>query len=185
MTRWFNQDLPESLQVAFEKAVNFEPCILTKQTINTRRVNEVNQIDISQCNEELEVNLLMFEILTTKVRTMTLTIKIETKNNHSNNSINGTSNIATAYHKFNNNGGNTVQNKNNLQDKPTNVQVTLTGPVNRDQLFKIQEVLCDTHHNTGRNYPQMQNQRWVSMPNHLISLSQKRLKSTRQQSMKL
>ena len=31
--------------------------------------------------------------------------------------------------------------KNNFQDKPTNLQVTLTGPVNRDQLFKIQEVL--------------------------------------------
>ena len=31
--------------------------------------------------------------------------------------------------------------KSTLQDKPTNVQVTLTGPVNRDQLFKIQEVL--------------------------------------------
>ena len=30
--------------------------------------------------------------------------------------------------------------KNTLQDKPTNVQVTLTGPVNREQLFKIQEV---------------------------------------------
>ena len=31
--------------------------------------------------------------------------------------------------------------KNTLQDKPTNVQVTLTGPVNRKQLFKIREVL--------------------------------------------
>ena len=31
--------------------------------------------------------------------------------------------------------------KNTLQDKSTNVQVTLTGPVNREQLFKIQEVL--------------------------------------------
>ena len=31
--------------------------------------------------------------------------------------------------------------KNTLQDKPTNVQITLTGPVNREQLFKIQEVL--------------------------------------------
>ena len=31
--------------------------------------------------------------------------------------------------------------KNTLQDKPTNVQVTLTGPVNWEQLFKIQEVL--------------------------------------------
>ena len=31
--------------------------------------------------------------------------------------------------------------KNTLQDKPTNVQVILTGPVNWEQLFKIQEVL--------------------------------------------
>ena len=31
--------------------------------------------------------------------------------------------------------------KRTLQDKPTNVRVTLTGPVNWDQLFKIQEVL--------------------------------------------
>ena len=31
--------------------------------------------------------------------------------------------------------------KNTLQDKPTNVQVTLTGPVNQEQLYKIQEVL--------------------------------------------
>ena len=31
--------------------------------------------------------------------------------------------------------------KNTPQDKPTNVQVTLTGPVNREQLFKIQDVL--------------------------------------------
>ena len=28
-----------------------------------------------------------------------------------------------------------------LQDKPTNVQVTLTGPFNREQLLKIQGVL--------------------------------------------
>ena len=38
----FNQDLPESLQIAFEKAMNFETHILTKQTINTRKMNEVN-----------------------------------------------------------------------------------------------------------------------------------------------
>ena len=29
----------------------------------------------------------------------------------------------------------------NLQDKPTNVTVTLTGPVSKEQLYKIQEVL--------------------------------------------
>ena len=46
----------------------------------------------------------------------------------------------TGYNKnFNNNG--TSNTKNTLQDKPTDVQVTLTGQVNREQLFKIQEVL--------------------------------------------
>ena len=52
----FNQDLPESLQAAFEKAMNFKPHILTKQTINTRRMNEVNQIDVTHHDEEFEVN---------------------------------------------------------------------------------------------------------------------------------
>ena len=46
----------------------------------------------------------------------------------------------TGYNKnYNNNG--MCNTKNTLQDKPTNVQVTLTGPVNREQLLKIQEVL--------------------------------------------
>ena len=52
----FNQDLPESLQAAFKKAMNFEPCILTKQTINIRRMNEVNQIYASLCDIEFKVN---------------------------------------------------------------------------------------------------------------------------------
>ena len=46
----------------------------------------------------------------------------------------------TRYNKnYNKNG--TSNTKNTLQDMPTNVQVTLTGPVNREQFFKIQEVL--------------------------------------------
>ena len=52
----FNQDLPESLQAVFEKAMNFKPHILTKQTINTRRMNEVNQIDLTNYDEDFEVN---------------------------------------------------------------------------------------------------------------------------------
>ena len=31
----FNQELPDNLQAAFEKAMNFEPRVLTKQCINT------------------------------------------------------------------------------------------------------------------------------------------------------
>ena len=42
----FNQDLPESVQAAFKKAMNFEPHILIKQTINTRKMNKVNQVDV-------------------------------------------------------------------------------------------------------------------------------------------
>ena len=51
MEERFNQNLQESLHAAFEKAMNFEPHILTKQTINTRWINKVNQIDISLCDD--------------------------------------------------------------------------------------------------------------------------------------
>ena len=52
----FNQELPDNLQSAFEKAMNFEPRILTKQCINTRWVNEVNHIDVSSDYHDFEVN---------------------------------------------------------------------------------------------------------------------------------
>ena len=75
----FNPDLPESLQVAFEKAMNFEPCILTKQTINTRRMNEVNQIDITNYDEVLRSMKPTYGILIIKVKIIILTIKIKTE----------------------------------------------------------------------------------------------------------
>ena len=138
----FNQDLPESLQAAFKKAVNFEPHILNKQTINTRRVNEVNQINISQYDEEFEINEAHVHNPNYKGKNYDPNYQNRNKTSHNNNnSRNGTSSTATGYNKFNNTGGNTIQTKNNFQDKPTNVQVTLTGPINREQLFKIQEVL--------------------------------------------
>ena len=46
MTGRFNQDLPENLQMAFEKAVNFEPRIIMKQSINSRKIHKINHIDI-------------------------------------------------------------------------------------------------------------------------------------------
>ena len=75
----FNQDLPEYLQAAFQKAMNFEPHILTKQMINTRRVNEVNKINISQYGEEFEINEAHVQNPNYKVRPMTGIIRIETK----------------------------------------------------------------------------------------------------------
>ena len=52
----FNQRLPKNLQEAFKRAMAFEPRILTKQCIHTRKVNEVNHIDISSNYQEFEVN---------------------------------------------------------------------------------------------------------------------------------
>ena len=56
LTGRFNQDLPENLHTAFEKATNFEPHIITKQSINERRVHDVNHIDVTQGLEEIEIN---------------------------------------------------------------------------------------------------------------------------------
>ena len=55
MTGRFNQDLPENLQMAFEKAMNFKPRIITKQNINSRKIHEDNHMDIGQ-EDEIEIN---------------------------------------------------------------------------------------------------------------------------------
>ena len=55
MTGRFNQDLPENLQMAFEKAMNFEPWIIMKQSINSRKIHETNHIDVGQ-EDEIEIN---------------------------------------------------------------------------------------------------------------------------------
>ena len=80
----FNQDLPESLQAAFEKAMNFEPCILTKHTINMRRMNEVNQIDVSLSNDEFEVNKANIRNPNYKGKNYDLNYQNRNKNNNNN-----------------------------------------------------------------------------------------------------
>ena len=52
----FNQDLQENLQTAFEKTMNLKPRIITKQSINNRKVHEVNHIDITHGEDEDEIN---------------------------------------------------------------------------------------------------------------------------------
>ena len=52
----FNQRLPKNLQEAFKRAMVFEPRILTKQRIHTRKVNEVNHIDVSNDYQKFKVN---------------------------------------------------------------------------------------------------------------------------------
>ena len=55
MTSRFNQDLPENLQTAFEKATNFEPRIITKQSKHNKKIHEVNHINIAH-EDEVEIN---------------------------------------------------------------------------------------------------------------------------------
>ena len=101
----FNQDLPESLQAAFEKAMNFEPCILTKQTINTRRMNEVNQIDVTNYDEDFKVNEAHIQNSNYKGKNYDPNYQNKNRNNsNNNNSSNSSSHLTTRYNKIYNNG---------------------------------------------------------------------------------
>ena len=52
----FNQDLPENLHTALKKTVNFESRIITKQSINERKVHDINHIDVTPCQDDIEIN---------------------------------------------------------------------------------------------------------------------------------
>ena len=135
MTGRFNQDLPENLQMAFRKATNFEPRIITKQSINNRKVHEVNHIDITHGEDEVEIN-------EAHVRNPNYKGKNYDPNyqqNRTKMTTNTITNTTSSHHNTGNQGYG--YNKNNQQEKPVNVSVTLHGPVSKEQLYKIQEVL--------------------------------------------
>ena len=148
MTGRFNQDLPENLQMAFEKAMNFKPQIITKQSINNRKIHEVNHINITHGEDEVEINEahvrnpnykgknynLNYQQNRTKMTNNMTTNKASSHHNNSNQGYGSSS------HHNNNNQG-CGYNKTNQQEKPVNVSVTLLGPVSKEQLYKIQEVL--------------------------------------------
>ena len=137
MTGRFNQGLPENLHTAFEKATNFEPRIITKQSINERRVHDVNNIDVTQGLEEIEINEAHIQNLNYKGKNYDPNYQQnKNKNNFNNNSSAGTS-----YQNNMNQGQGNHYTKNNHQEKPVNISVTLNGPVSKEQLYKIQEVL--------------------------------------------
>ena len=143
MTGRFNQDLPENLQTAFEKTTNFEPQIITKQSINNRKIHEVNHIDIGH-EEEIEIN-------EAHVRNTNYNGKNYDLNYVQNRSkmTNNTNNTPNHQNNTTQNYGSSVQHSNpgygytnsNQPEKLVNVSVTLHGPVSKEQLYKIQEVL--------------------------------------------
>ena len=147
MTGRFNQDLPENLQMAFEKAMNFEPWIITKQSINSRKIHEVNNIDIGQ-EDEIEINEAHVRNPNYKGKNydpnFTQNRLKATNNNTNNTSNNHNNNTMPNYGPFGQHSNKNLgygYSKSNQQEKPVNVPVTLHGPVSKDQLCKIQEVL--------------------------------------------
>ena len=145
MTGRFNQDLPENLQTAFEKATNFEPQIITKQSINNRKIHEVNHIDITH-EDEVEINEAHVSNPNYKGKNYDPNYQqnrskmTNTTNNASSHHNNTNQSYGSSSHHNNSNPG-YGYNKSNQQEKPVNVSVTLHGPVSKEQLYKIQEVL--------------------------------------------
>ena len=145
MTGRFNQDLPENLQTAFEKATNFEPRIITKQSINNRKIHEVNHIDIRH-EDEVEINEAHVRNPNYKGKNYdpNYAQNRSKMTNTTNNTSNHQNNTAQSYgssSQHNNSNPGYKYNKSNQQEKPVNVSVTLHGPVSKEQLYKIQEVL--------------------------------------------
>ena len=135
MTGRFNQDLPENLQTAFEKATNFKPRIITKQSINNRKIHKVHHIDVTPSQDEVEIN-------EAHVRNPNYKGKNYDPNYQQNRmkmNVHMLTNTTSSHHNTGKQGSN--YDKNNQQDKPVNVSITLHGPVSKEQLYKIQEVL--------------------------------------------
>ena len=139
----FNQDLPENLQTAFKKATNFEPQIITKQSINNRKIHEVNHIDIGP-EEEIEINEAHVRNRNYKGKNYNLNYaqnRSKTTSN-TNNAPNHQNNTTQSY-KSSGQHSNPGYGYNNSsqQEKLVNVSVTLHGLVSKEQPYKIQEVL--------------------------------------------
>ena len=137
-----NQRLPDNLQDVFNRAVDFEPRILTLQCIHTWNVNEINHIDISSNYQEFKVNEAQ-HICNPNYKGKNYDPNYQKNKNNQNNSSYSTFNKNNNSNNSSNNGttsGN-FRNKGDYTEIPSNVEVTRKGPVNQDQLAKIEEIL--------------------------------------------
>ena len=143
MTGRFNQDLPENLQMAFEKATNFKPQIITKQSINSRKIHEINHIDIGQ-EDEIEINEAHVRNPNYKSKNYDPNFRQNRLKNNSSTNNTSSNNTKPNYESSNQHNSNNLgygHSKFHQQEIPVNVSVTLHGLVSKDQLYKIQEVL--------------------------------------------
>ena len=132
--------------MAFEKASNFEPRIITKQSINSRKIHEINHIDVGQ-EDEIEINEAHVRNPNYKGKNYDpnfaqnrLKYNSSTNNTSNNYNSNTKSNYKSSNQHNSNNSG-YGHSKSHQKEKPDNVSVTLHGLVSKDQLYKIQEVL--------------------------------------------
>ena len=128
--------------MAFEKATNFKPRIITKQSINSRKIHKVNHIDVGH-EDEIKINEAHVRNPNYKGKNYDPNFvqnRLKATNNTSNNHNNTTPRYGSSGQHSNNNSG-YGYSKSNQQEKPVNVSVTLHGPVSKDKLYKIQEVL--------------------------------------------
>ena len=134
MTGRFNQDLPENLHTAFKKATNFEPCIITTQSISERRVHDIKHIDVTPGLDEIEINEAHIQNPNYKGKNY----KPNYQQNKNKNNFNNNSSSGTNYQNNGNQGQGNHYTKNNHQEKLVNVSVMLNRPVSKEQLYKIQ-----------------------------------------------
>ena len=128
--------------MAFKKATNYEPRINTKQSINNRKIHEVNHINIGH-EDEVEINKAHVRNPNYKGKNYDPNYqqnRSKTTNNASSHQNNTNQSYGSSSHHNNSNPGYRY-NKSNQQEKPVNVSVTLHGTVSKEQLYKIQEVL--------------------------------------------
>ena len=122
--------------------MDFEPRILTSQHIHTQNVNEINHIDVSSNYQEFEANEAQ-HICNPNYKGKNYNPNCQKNKYNQNNNSNSTFNKNNNSNNSSNNGttsGN-FRNKGDYTEIPSNVEVTLKGPVNQDQLAKIKEIL--------------------------------------------
>ena len=98
--------------MVFEKAMNFKPRIIMKQSINSRKIHEVNHIDVGQ-EDEIEINEAYVRNPNYKSKNYDLNFtqnRLKATNNNTNNTSNNHNNNtmpsygSSGQHNSNNSG---------------------------------------------------------------------------------
>ena len=153
--------------------MNFEPQIITKQSINNRKVHEVNHIDVMQSKDEVEIN-------EAHVRNPNYKGKNYDPNYQQNRTKMNTNMLTNTTSSHHNTGNQSYgYNKSNQQDKPVNVSITLHGPVSKEQLTRSRRYY-NTHHSTEIGSSRRTAQQQENMQMLSTNSTPKRWKSMRQ-----